>query len=173
MIRRAAGLAALVVTALLVQTTVLPVLLRPGFLPDLAAVLAVLVTLERGPRAGLWTAAAAGLLSDLLATAAPLGGGVVVAAAVATGAGLVRPYLGDRTGPVAVPLAGLAATLAFLLAALLRVLLATEAGLSASMLAAGAVATGALGAVLALPLLALLRRLGGPDADARGAGVVA
>ena len=173
MTRRLVGLTVLLLTVLLVQTTVLPVLLRPGFLPDLATVLAVLVTLERGPRAGLWMAGAGGLLADLLATSAPLGGGIAVAAAVATGVGLLRPYLGDRGGAAAVPLAGLGAALAFLLAAVLRVLLASEPVLSAPMLAAGVVATGALGAVIAVPLQLLLRRIAAPDPDPLGVGSVA
>lgn len=170
MTRRLVGMAALVVSVLLLQTTVLPVLLRPGFLPDLAAVLAVLVALERGSRAGLWTAASAGLAADLLATDAPLGGGIAVAATVAVGAGLARPYLGERSELAVVPLAALGASTAFVLAAVLRLLLAPEAAPTPVMVAAGAAATGLLGGVLALPLRWLLRRALGPDAEGSGAG---
>lgn len=171
MTRRVAGMAALILTVLLVQTTVLPVLLRPGFLPDLAAVLAVLVTLERGPRAGLWTAGAAGLTADLLTDWAPLGAGMAVAAVVAVGAGLLRPYLGDRSDVAAIPMAGLGASAAFLLAAVVRLLLATDVVLVPAVVAAGTLATGLLGAVAALPLLALLRRALGPDPEGRATGV--
>lgn len=173
MTRRITGMAALVVTVLLVQTTLLPVLLRPGFLPDLGAVLAVLVTLERGSRAGLWTAGAAGLAGDLLTDAAPLGAGIAVAAAVVVGAGLLRPYLGERSDVVAVPIAGLGAASAFLLAAVARLILATDVAVVPSVAAAGALATGLLGAVAALPLLALLRRVLGPDPDGHPAGATA
>ncbi|MGA0830139.1 MAG: rod shape-determining protein MreD [Nitriliruptoraceae bacterium] len=173
MTRRLAGMAALIVTVLLVQTTVLPVLLRPGFLPDLAAVLAVLVTLERGPRAGLWTAAAAGLAADLLTDSAPRGAGMAVAAVVVIGAGLLRPYLGGRSDVAAVPVAGLAAAAAFLLAAVVRVLLATDVAIAPSVAAAGAAATALLGAVAAPPLLALLRRALGPEPEGRPAGAAA
>jgi rod shape-determining protein MreD len=171
MIRRIAGMAALILTVLLVQTTVLPVLLRPGFLPDLAAVLAVLVALERGPRAGLWTAAAAGLAADLLTDAAPLGTGMAVAATVVVCAALLRPYLGDRSDVAAVPLAALGAAAAFLLAAVARLLLATDVAVAPAVVAAGALASGLLGAVAALPLLALLRRALGPEPEGRPAGV--
>ena len=172
MTRRVVGMAVLILTVLLVQTTVLPVLLRPGFLPDLAAVLAVLVTLERGTRAGLRVAAAAGLGADLLSVTVPLGGGLAVAAVVAVGVGLLRPYLGARSDLVAVPLAALGAVVAFLLAAALRGLLATEAVLAPAMLVAGAVSTGLMAGLLALPLLGLLRRALGPEPEGRTAGVV-
>lgn len=173
MTRRVVGIAVLILTVLLLQTTVLPVLLRPGFLPDLAAVLAVLVTLERGTRTGLRVAAAAGLGADLLTVTLPLGGGLAVAAVVAVGVGLLRPYLGDRSDVVAVPLAALGAVVAFLLAAALRGLLATEAALAPAMLVAGAVSTGLMAGLLALPLLGLLRRALGPEPEGRTAGVVA
>ncbi len=172
MIRRLAGMAVLIVTVLLVQTTVLPVLLRPGFLPDLAAVLALLVTLELGPRAGLWTAAAGGLLSDLLSSA-PLGGGIAVAATVAGLVGLLRPYLGERVDLAAVPLSGLGAAVAFLLAGAVRAILTAEPALAPRMVGGGAVATALLGAVAAVPLLPLLRRALGPDPASGASGGVA
>lgn len=173
MTRRVVGMAVLILTVLLVQTTVLPVLLRPGFLPDLVAVLTVLVTLERGTRAGLWVAGAGGLAADLLATAVPLGGGIAVAAVVAVAVGAVRPYLGDRSDLLVVPLAALGAVAAFLLAAALRGLLTTDAALAPAMLAAGAVSTALLAALLALPLNALLRRALGPEPEGRTAGAAA
>lgn len=173
MTRAIVGMAALIVTVLLVQTTVLPVLLRPGFVPDLAAVLAVLVALERGTRAGLWTVAAAGLATDLLTDLAPLGAGVAVGATVVVGVGLLRPYLGDHSDTAVVPIAGLGAAAAFLLAAIGRLILATDGAVAPSVVAAGALATGLLGAVAAVPLLALLRRALGPEPDGRPAGAAA
>lgn len=172
MTRRVVGMAALLVTALVLQTTVLPVLLRPGYLPDLVTVLAVLTALERGARAGLWVAGAGGLVSDLLATAVPLGGGIAVAAILVIAVGLLRPYLGDRSDLVGVLLAGLAAGVAFLLSATLRALLATDVVLTASLLVAGVAATTALGAVMAVPLLQLLRRVI-PEPSTSGVGAVA
>jgi hypothetical protein len=63
--RRLAALAALVLTALLLQVSVLPVVAGGGFVPDLLLVLVVVLTLEHGARTGLWVAASGGLLVDL------------------------------------------------------------------------------------------------------------
>jgi len=71
-----------------------------------------------------------------------------------------------------VQLAALGAVVAFLLAAALRGLLATEAVLAPAMLVAGAVSTGLMAGLLALPLLGLLRRALGPEPEGRTAGVV-
>jgi len=54
----------------------------------------------------------------------------------------------------------------------LRAVLATESAVTPALLAAGAVATGALGAVAAVPLLALLGRVL-PAPDPRTAGALA
>lgn len=54
-----------VVTALLLQTTVLARLPLPGGVPDLLLVLVVGFALAEGPRSGALTGFAAGLLSDL------------------------------------------------------------------------------------------------------------
>jgi rod shape-determining protein MreD len=172
MIRRTLAGGAVLVTVLLVQVTVLPVLLRPGFQPDLVTVVTVLLTLERGTRSGLWFAGVGGLAADLLSVSAPLGGGIAIAAAAAAVAGLARPYLGDRAELPAVLLAGLSCGAAFLLAGLLGTLVATEPRLVPGMLGAGAAVTSALGALLAPLLLAMLRLALGP-ADSPTSGVVA
>jgi rod shape-determining protein MreD len=170
MIRRTLALAAVLVTVLLVQTTVLPVLLRPGFLPDLVTVVAVLLAVERGTRAGLWFAGVGGVAADLLSVSTPLGGGIAVAAAAAVVAGLLRPYLGDRADLPAVLLAGVACGAAFLVSGLLGTLVATDPSLAPTMLGAGIAVTAALGALLSLPLLVLLRRALGPEAASVGGG---
>lgn len=171
MTRRVLAVAALLITVLLVQTTVLPVLLRPGFLPDLVTVVAVLLSLERGARSGLWFAGFGGLAGDLLSVSTPLGGGIAIAAGAAVVAGLLRPYLGDRADVPAVLLAGVSCGAAFLLSGVLGTLVATEPTLAPAMLLAGVAVTASLGALLAAPLLALLRLALGPEVPVAPGGI--
>lgn len=60
--------AATVLTALLLQTTVVTRLPLPGVEPDLLLVLVVAFALAEGPLSGMTTGFVAGLLSDLLST---------------------------------------------------------------------------------------------------------
>ena len=80
---------AAVLSALLLQTTVLARLPLPGGAPDLLLVVVVAFALAEGPRSGTLTGFAAGLLADLGADH-ELGRAALVLALVGYGAGLVH-----------------------------------------------------------------------------------
>lgn len=103
--------AAAVLSALLLQTTVLARLPLPGGAPDLLLVLVVAFALAEGPLSGTVTGFVAGLSADLLADH-ELGRAALVLAAVGYAAGLAaedRAYersLLQRLGVVALAAAG-------------------------------------------------------------------
>lgn len=88
-VRRALLSVATVLTALLVQSTVLTRLPLPGGAPDLLLLLVVAFALAEGPRSGTLTGFCAGLLADLTAHH-ELGRTALVLALVGYGAGLVH-----------------------------------------------------------------------------------
>ena len=88
-VRRLLLSVAAVLTALVLQSTVLARLPLPGGAPDLLLVLVVAFALAEGPRSGTLTGFAAGLLADLGADH-ELGRTALVLALVGYGAGLVR-----------------------------------------------------------------------------------
>lgn len=97
-----------VVTALLLQTTVLARLPLPGGVPDLLLVLVVGMALVDGPRSGLLTGFATGLLADLGADH-ELGRTALVYAFVGYVAGLLQQ---DRPRSVLLPIGAVAAAAA-------------------------------------------------------------
>ena len=151
-------LAALLLSALLLQVSVLPVVAGGGYVPDLMMVLVVILTLEHGVRTGLWVAGAAGLLVDLNTTTLPLGTSMLVMVTAAYLLGLVRPYLSERADLTTAILAGLTAMLAVVgqwaLIALLSEQPPAAAGVSWSTLIVGVFAV-----LLAPPVLLLVRRV--------------
>lgn len=164
-------LAALVLTGLLLQITILPLVAGGGFTPDLLIVLVVVLTLEHGARTGLWVAALSGLLADLTATTVPLGSTMLVHVALAYGVGLLRPYLAERADLTTAILAGLTGVLAVLGHAGLAALLTAQQPPAATVVAWSALVVGAFAILLAPPTLLIVRRtLAAADA---GAEVVA
>lgn len=157
--RRIATLGALVLTALLLQVSVLPRISGGAFVPDLVLVLVVVLTLEHGPRTGMWVAASAGLLADLGNATVPLGSGMLVLVTVAYLLGLLRPYLSERADLTTAVLAGLAGVLALLGQAALTALLSAQAVPDASVVAWSATVVGAFAVLLAPPVLATVRRV--------------
>jgi len=166
MIRRTVSLAALLLTVTLLQVTVLPLLLRTGFVADLVVIVVVLVTLEEGGSMGLRVAAAGGLLADLLATGVPLGSTMVVYATIAVAVNLIRPYLSERAGLATALISGGAAGASVLLAGGLQTLLSEQGALPAGLVTSGALVVAALGVLVTPPMTALVRRsLGDAPSD--------
>jgi len=166
MIRRTVALAALLLTVTLLQVTVLPLLLRTGFVTDLVVVVIVLVTLEEGGSIGLRVAAVGGLLVDLLATGVPLGSTMVVYATICIAVNLIRPYLSERAELATALIAGAAAGASVLLAGGLQTLLSEQGALPAGLVTSGALVVAALGVLVTPPLAVLVRRgLGDAPAD--------
>jgi rod shape-determining protein MreD len=166
MIRRTVALALLLITVTLLQVSVLPLLLRTGFVADLVVIVVVLVTLEEGGGIGLRVAAAGGLLVDLLASSVPLGSTMVVYATLAYGVSVIRPYLSERADLATALIAGAAAGCSVLLAGGLQTLLSEQGGLPTGLVTSGAIVVAALGVLVTPLMLRLVRRsLGDAPSD--------
>jgi rod shape-determining protein MreD len=163
-LRRSAILVAMLVTALLLQISVLPFVAGGGFAPDLLVVIVVVLTLEHGPRTGLWAAGGAGLLLDLATATVPLGSSMLVMVSIAYVLGLLRPYLSERADLTTAILAGILGAVGVLgHAALAAILSAQEPPLMAVVLQSSLV-VGVFGVLLAPPVLVVVRRtLLGPE----------
>jgi rod shape-determining protein MreD len=102
MIVRLLAVALTVVTAAVLQTALFPSLTLLGFRPDLLLLVVLAIALRDGVTAGALVGAAAGLVTDLLVSQAPLGLGVAVYAGIGYGVGQARPYLAP--GSISAPL---------------------------------------------------------------------
>ena len=158
MIRRGFAGSVLLLTVVLAQVSLLPLVLRTGFVPDLVVVLVVIVTLKEGGGTGLRVAAAGGLLVDLLASSVPLGSTMLVLGVIAYAAALLRPYLSERAELATALLCGAAAGLAVLLSGGLQALLSEQGPPSAALLVSGTLVVTATGVLLAPILAPLVRR---------------
>jgi rod shape-determining protein MreD len=157
--RRIGVLAALVLTALLLQVSVLPLVAGGAFVPDLVLVLVVVLTLEHGPRTGLWVAAVGGLLVDLAGMTAPLGSGMLVLVTLAYVLGLLRPYLAERADLTTAILTGIAAVVAVVGQATLATLLSEQGAPGAAAVAWSSIVLGAFAVLLAPLVLIVVRRV--------------
>ena len=101
--RRSVGTSVIVLTALILQTTLLPHLALFGVVPDLMLEVIICVALVRGPSSGALAGFAGGILRDLLLDA-PTGLSALAYVSVGYVVGAVRPYV--RSSSVAVPLVG-------------------------------------------------------------------
>lgn len=113
MIVRAIVVGLVLVTAALLQTAFVPLVVLGGFRPDLLLLVAVAFALRDGPATGVRVGFAAGLLMDLLLNESAMGLSALVYVAVAYAVGVVRPYLaqGSITAPLLLAfLSGLIAT---------------------------------------------------------------
>jgi rod shape-determining protein MreD len=144
---------ALVLTAVIVELTLLSRLGLPGATPDLVVVTVVAIALALGPVPGAVAGFAAGLLLDLAPPAdTVLGGSALVYLAIGYVTGLVIDPR-DRTVPILVGLVGLAAGAAVLLTAGLEAVLGSA---RVSWEAVPALAlSGALYGVILAPLVIL------------------
>jgi rod shape-determining protein MreD len=163
----------LLLTVVLAQVSLLPLVLRTGFVPDLVVVLVVLVTLKEGGGSGLRVAAAGGLLLDLLASSVPLGSTMLVLGVIAYAVALLRPYLSERAELGTALLCGAAAGLSVLLAGGLQALLSEQGPPSAALLVAGTLVVTATGVLLAPILAPLVRRSLGDAPQDRASDVPA
>jgi rod shape-determining protein MreD len=163
MITRILLLGLVLVSALLLQTVVVPGFTIAGHRPDLVVITVLAFALVDGPGTGARYGFAAGLAVDLLSGGAqPVGVAALVLLLIGYTVGAVRPYLAGTAvvGEMAVAVVGSAA--AVLAYGLLAVLLeATAAGLVETVWTA--LGTGLYNAVLApllfRPLQALSRRV--------------
>lgn len=101
--RRSVGSSLLVITALIVQTTLLPHLALFRVVPDLMLVVVICIGLVRGPSSGALAGFGGGMLRDLLLDA-PTGLSALAYLTVGYVVGAVRPYV--QSSGVAVPLIG-------------------------------------------------------------------
>ena len=108
--RRSGLLLVVLVTALVLQTSLLPALAIAGYRPDLLLLITTVVALRDGGPSGLRVGAAAGLMTDLVVSDAYLGISVITGVVVAYGVAAVRPYLTSGS-PVIGPAGGAAAAL--------------------------------------------------------------
>lgn len=162
---RAAGVAGMLLVAVLAQTVLLRTVSAGGVVPDLVLVLVVLAGIARGPRAGAVLGFAGGLLLDLAPPADHLAGRWALALVlVGCLAGLVRDDVrSSPLGSAAVAAAGsFVGTSVFALSGLLLgdgVLPVEE---MVRVILTGVILDAVAAAILAVPVLWLLDRLLGP-----------
>ena len=157
--RRTAAVGIVLLTAVLLQVTVLPLVAGGGFVPDLVVVVLVVLTLEAGPRPALWAAGLAGVVVDLLAVTVPLGSSVLVYATVVYGLGLLRPYLSERADLTTAILAGLAGVVSMAGHGGLQVILSDQVTPSGGVVGRAAIVVGAFAVLLAPVALSVVRRV--------------
>jgi rod shape-determining protein MreD len=101
--RRSVGISLLILTALLLQTTLLPHVALFRVTPDLMLVVEICIGLVRGPSSGAAAGFAGGMLRDLLLDA-PTGLSALAYLTVGYVVGAIRPYV--QSSSVAVPFVG-------------------------------------------------------------------
>ena len=101
--RRSVGTSLLILTALLLQTTLLPHLALFRVAPDLMLVVVICISLVRGPSSGATAGFVGGMLRDLLLDA-PTGLSALAYVTVGYVVGAIRPYV--QSSSVTVPLIG-------------------------------------------------------------------
>ena len=104
--RRTLGSAALILSALVIQTTILPHLALFQVMPDLVLTVVICIALVRGPSVGAVAGFTGGLLRDFLLYA-PTGLSALAYLSVGYAVGAIRPYV--QSTSVAVPLVGVLA----------------------------------------------------------------
>lgn len=158
MILRAVLVGVVLVVALVLQTTVFPLLPTGWFRPDLLLLVAVAFALVDGPLPGVRIGFAAGLLTDLMVALSPAGIAALVYTGVGYLVGSIRPYLAatSMSAPLIVAFgSGLIGTLAYGLIALLL----GDERLSSTVLLQVSSAVALYNVVLAVPVFALVRAL--------------
>ena len=108
MIRRIGVVTLVLVTAAILQTSLLPFLSLSGFRPDLLLLVTIAFALRDGLLTGLRVGFAAGVLVDLLLNESPVGLTALVFVGVAYAVGVARPYLAPDswTAPVILSVMG-------------------------------------------------------------------
>lgn len=93
MIRRVGVVTLVLVTAAILQTSLLPLLSLSGFRPDLLLLVTIAFALRDGLLTGLRVGFAGGVLVDLLLNESPIGLTALVFVGVAWAVGVARPFL--------------------------------------------------------------------------------
>ncbi len=108
MIPRVAVLTLVLVTAAIVQTSLLPFLSVSGFRPDLLLLFTIAFALRDGLLSGLRVGFAAGVMTDLLLNESPVGLTALIFVGVAYTVGVARPFLAPDswTAPVILSVMG-------------------------------------------------------------------
>ncbi|GAC1363844.1 MAG: hypothetical protein NVSMB32_05790 [Actinomycetota bacterium] len=101
--RRSVGIPLIILTALIIQTTVLPHLALFHVMPDLLLVVTICVALVQGPSAGAAGGFAGGLLRDFQLNS-PTGISALSYLCVGYAVGAIRPFV--QSSSVSVPLIG-------------------------------------------------------------------
>lgn len=108
MIQRVGVVALVLVTAAILQTSLLPFLAVSGFRPDLLLLVTIAFSLRDGLVTGLRVGFAAGVLTDLLLNESPVGLTALIFVGVAYAVGVARPFLAPDswTAPVILSVMG-------------------------------------------------------------------
>lgn len=158
MIARLLLLGALLLTAAVIQTSLLPAVGITGIRPDLLLLVVVAVALREGALSGLRIGFAAGLLTDLLVLQAPAGLAALVWTTVGFTVGSARPYLASDSLSAPILIAFSSALLATFGYGLLTLLLGDERG-SPALLFQGSVGVAVVTTIVAPVVLPVVRRL--------------
>jgi rod shape-determining protein MreD len=92
-VQRVSVVALVLVTAAILQTSLLPFLALSGFRPDLLLLVTIAFALRDGSLTGMRVGFAGGILSDLLLNESPVGLTALVFVGIAYAVGVVRPFL--------------------------------------------------------------------------------
>ena len=158
MIRRVGMVALVLVTAAVLQTSLLPLLSLSGFRPDLLLLVTIAFSLKDGLLTGLRVGFAAGVLVDLLLNASPVGLSALVYVGVAYAVGVARPFLAPDswTAPVLLSVMGTLVGVAGY--GLLSAMLA-EDPIAVGLIVQAAVVSGIYALLLAPVVCGMVRRL--------------
>lgn len=158
MIRRMGMVALVLVTAAILQTSLLPLLSLSGFRPDLLLLVTIAFSLKDGLLTGLRVAFAAGVLVDLLLNASPVGLSALVYVGVAYAVGVARPYLAPDSWTAPVMLSVMGTLIGVAGYGLLSAMLA-EDPIAVGLIVQAAVVSGIYALLLAPVVFGLVRRL--------------
>ncbi len=158
MIARTLVVAALLLAAVVLETALFPALTLFGFRPDLLLLLTVVFATRDGPVTGVRIGASAGLVGDLLVSAAPVGLGVLLYGVAGALVGWSRPYLAPNSATAPLLLAAGASVLATAAYGIVSSLLADER-LAPALVVQAAIAVGLYNTLLAPALQVVVRRV--------------
>lgn len=159
MIARALVVGLVLVTAALLQTAFVPLVVLGGFRPDLLLLVTVAFALHDGPATGVRVGFAAGLLMDLLLNESAVGLSTLVYVGVAYLVGVVRPYLahGSITAPLVLAfMSGLVATAGY--GVLSRLM--GDQRFTVTLVTSASLFVASFNTILAPPVVAFVRWLG-------------
>lgn len=160
MIRRVGVVTLVLVTAALLQTSLLPFLTLSGFRPDLLLLVTIAFALRDGLLTGMRVGFAAGVLVDLLLNESPVGLTALVFVGVAYAVGMARPFLAPEswTAPVILSVMGTLVGVAGY--GLLSAVLAEDA-VAVGLIVQASLVSGIYALLLAPVVFGLVRRLSG------------